>query len=315
MRPMLATAGDVHAGVPEGPEWVHEVKWDGIRALTEVRAGRVRMTSRNENDVTAAWPDVADHPPLGGRDLLVDGEVIVLAADGRPDFRVLQERMHVRKAASVARLAERLPATYMAFDLLRLDGDDLTRRPLSERRALLLEVLEGSAWPVPPTYDDGELLRHATREQGLEGIVSKRLDSRYRPGERSRHWLKRAHRYRGSYVVGGWRPQEGTRDRLAALLVGEVTEDGLSYRGRVGSGISGRTSAQLAEAVAGLVRADSPFGDDVPRVDATGTTWVEPVLVVDVDTHGTGHARLRQPSYRGLRTDLSVDDLEPGVQR
>ncbi len=309
MRPMLATKGD---HVPTGDGWSHEVKWDGMRILADISAGSraagTRLTSRNENDVTAAWPDVA-RSPLGDRDLLVDGEVIALNDAGVPDFRVLQERMHVRNARTVARLVEQVPVTFMVFDLLRLDGRDLTAEPLVERRARLAELLDGSAWQVPPSYDDGAMLHEVTLAQGLEGIVSKRLASPYRPGERSAQWLKLAHRHRLSYVVGGWRPQEGTTDRLAALLVGEPTPDGLLYRGRVGSGIGAKAARVLTEAVAGLARADSPFDDDVPRVDASGTSWLEPVLVVDVDTHGRGHQRLRQPSYRGLRLDLSPEDL------
>ena len=131
-----------------------------------------------------------------------------------------------------------------------------------------------------------------------------------RVNARSPHWLKLAHRHSGSYVVGGWRPQEGTSDRLAAVLVGEVTPDGLLYRGRVGSGIGGRASAALTALLAPLTRADSPFADEVPRVDALGTHWVDPVVVVEVDTHHTSrNQRLRQPSYRGVRSDLSPADL------
>ena len=306
-RPMLATKAD---GVPTGAEWTHEVKWDGVRCLAETVGGRTRLWSRNANDVTTAWPDVAPSP-LGERDLLVDGEVIALNDRGLPDFRVLQDRMHVRRASTAARLAESLPATYMVFDLLRLDGEDLTGLPLAERRERLADlVAEGlERWQVPAAYDDGPMLLEATRQQGLEGVVSKRLSSRYTFDARSPHWRKLAHRHRGSYVVGGWRPQEGTTDRLAALLVGEPTSSGLTYRGRVGSGIGGRAGRVLAEAVAGLTRADSPFADEVPRVDTVGTTWVEPVLVVDVDTHGLGYERLRQPSYRGLRDDVTPDDL------
>ena len=305
MRPMLATKGD---HVPSGPSWSHEVKWDGMRILADTQGGRTRLTSRNENDVTAGWPDVAVSP-LGDRDLLVDGEIIALNPAGVPDFRTLQERMHVRDARTVARLVTTVPVTFMVFDLLRLDGRDLTREPLEARRATLTEVLDGAAWQVPPSYDDGAMLHEVTLGQGLEGIVSKRLGSPYRVGERSHHWLKFAHRHRLSYVVGGWRPQEGTSDRLAALLVGEMTPDGLRYRGRVGSGIGGKTAVALAEAVAGLARSDSPFDDEVPRIDAAGTHWLDPVLVVDVDTHGRGYERLRQPSYRGLRTDLTPEDL------
>lgn len=304
---MLATPG---TSVPAGDEWVHEVKWDGVRALTDVRDGRLRMTSRNENTITVAWPELATSP-LGDRDLLVDGEIIALNDRGIPDFRTLQERMHVRSAQSAARLAESVPAIYMVFDLLRLDGRDVTGLSWTERRALLDGLGLNGSWQAPPPYDDGEMLLEATRQQGLEGVVSKRRTSTYRPGERTAHWVKQAHRHRLSYVVGGWRPQEGTTDRLAALLVGEVTPDGLLYRGRVGSGIGARQSRALTELVAGMARADSPFADEVPRVDARGTHWLDPVLVVDIDTHGRGYERLRQPSFQGVRADLAPEDLLP----
>jgi bifunctional non-homologous end joining protein LigD len=304
MRPMLATPGRT---VPLGDAWSHEVKWDGVRALTEVRDGSLRMTSRNENVITVAWPDLATSP-LGDRDLVVDGEIIALNERGLPDFRTLQDRMHVRRATTAARLAESVPATYMVFDLLRLDGRDLTGLPLEERRAILTD-LELTGWQVPASYDDGAMLFDATLQQDLEGVVSKRRDSRYRPGERTPHWQKLAHRHRLSYVVGGWRPQEGTTDRLAALLVGEPTAEGLLYRGRVGSGIGPKQSRALAELVAGLGRSSSPFDDEVPAVDGRGTHWLEPVLVVDIDTHGRGYSRLRQPSFQGVRSDLTPEDL------
>ncbi len=320
MRPMLATRG---TSVPSGEAWAHEVKWDGVRILAEHRtaAGTTqgsRLLSRNGNVVTVAWPEVAAafaEGPLAGRDLLVDGEIIALNERGLPDFRVLQDRMHVRRATAAARLADRLPATYMVFDLLRLDGRDLTGEHLEVRRERLRELVGagvaagGSSWQVPDAYDDGAMLFEATRQQGLEGIVSKRRSSTYTFDVRSSHWLKFAHRHRLSYVVGGWRPQEGATDRLAALLVGEPTADGLLYRGRVGSGIGGRASRLLTELLAPLARGGSPFADEVPRVDAQGTRWVEPHVVVDVDTHGVGYTRLRQPSYRGVRDDLTPQDL------
>lgn len=307
VRPMLATKG---THVPTDSGWSHEVKWDGVRVLAETtKGGTTRLLSRNENVVTVAWPEL-NRSPLGDRDLLVDGEVIALNDRGRPDFRVLQDRMHVRNAATAARLAQRLPATYMVFDVMRLDGRDLTAMPLGERRKILGDLgLEHSTWQVPEAYDDGPMLFEATLEQGLEGIVSKRLTSRYAFGERTRNWLKFAHRHRRSYVVGGWRPQEGTTDRLAALLVGEVTDQGLLYRGRVGSGIGSSASRSLTPLVAPLGRGDSPFADEVPRADATGTFWLEPVLVVDVETHGVGYQRLRQPSYIAVRHDLTPADL------
>ncbi len=307
MRPMLATTG---THVPTDAGWSHEVKWDGVRVLADTTpSGTTRLLSRNENPVTVAWPEL-NRSPLGDRDLLVDGEVIALNDRGLPDFRVLQDRMHVRNAAAAARLADRLPATYMVFDVMRVDGKDVSDQPLGERRKILRGLgLEHSTWQVPEAYDDGPMLFEATLKQGLEGIVSKRLTSRYVFGERTRNWLKFAHRHRRSYVVGGWRPQEGTTDRLAALLVGEVTAAGLVYRGRVGSGIGAAASRALTQLVTPIARADSPFDDQVPVIDARGTFWVDPVLVVDVETHGVGYTRLRQPSYRGLRTDLTPQDL------
>lgn len=308
MRPMLATPG---RHVPTGPEWSHEVKWDGVRLIGVVSGRGVRLTTRNDNDATIAWPDLVDVAPQPRHgDLVVDGEVIVLNERGLPDFRTLAERMHVRSPTTAARLVRRLPATYMVFDVLRIDGRDLVGLPLDQRRALLAELAEGGSlggWQVPPAYDDGEMLLHATREQGLEGIVSKRRTSLYRPGERSKEWLKFAHRFSGSYVVGGWRPQEGTSDRLASLLVGQITPAGLLYRGRVGSGIGAAQSRLLRELV--VETTASPFADEVPRVDAVGTHWTEPTLVVELESHGVGYDRLRQPSFRGVRTDLRPEDL------
>ncbi|GEP39466.1 hypothetical protein NPS01_31290 [Nocardioides psychrotolerans] len=311
MRPMLATKGTL---VPVGEAWSHEVKWDGVRILADTLrdSGSTRMWSRNGNDVTPAWPEIAAGP-LAGRDALVDGEVIALNDKGVPDFRVLQDRIHTRKAATALRLSASIPATFMVFDLLRLDGTDLTGQPLERRRQLLGELLgglePGSTWQVPTSYDDGQMLHQATLQQGLEGIVSKRRTSRYVLDQRSPHWIKLAHRHRLSYVVGGWRPQEGTTDRLAAVLVGESTPDGLLYRGRVGSGIGGKAGRLLSDLLAPLSTSSSPFADEVPRLDALGTRWVEPSVVIDVDTHGVGYTRLRQPSYRGVRTDVRAEDL------
>ena len=307
MRPMLASKGTF---VPRGEEWVHEVKWDGVRALTEVREGRLRMFSRNGNDITVAWPELSVSP-LGERDLLVDGEIIALNEHGLPDFRMLQDRMHLRNVQSARRLSASNPATYMVFDLLRLDGEDLTRQPWTERRARLEGLGLDTTWQVPAAYDDGPMLFEATLQQGLEGVVSKRRSSTYAFDRRTDSWLKLAHRLNASFVVGGWRPQEGSAaGNLAAVLVGEVTTDGLLYRGRVGSGIGPKAGTQLARLLAGRDRGESPFADEVPKVDALGTHWVEPFLVVDVDSHATAkNQRLRQPSYRGVRADLSPEDL------
>jgi bifunctional non-homologous end joining protein LigD len=304
MRPMLATRG---THVPTGDDWQHEVKWDGMRVLVDVRRGAARLASRNENDATVSFPELAALP---ADDALLDGEVVVFT-DGGPSFAALAERMHVSRADRAQRLAGRIPVTLLIFDVLRLDGRDLMEEPLRVRRQALTSLdLNDDRWQTPAAYDDGPMLFDATLQQGLEGIVSKRLTSRYRPGQRSKDWLKFAHRRRESYVVGGWRLETDSLDRLGAVLVGEPTPTGLLYRGRVGSGISGAKAVMLREVLAGLTRASTPFADEVPRLDARGTTWVEPVLVVEIESLGpSAQGRLRQPSYVGTRADLSSEDL------
>jgi bifunctional non-homologous end joining protein LigD len=310
MRPMLATRG---RAVPTGPGWLHEVKWDGMRVLVSVRGGHVSLVSRNENDVTVSFPELAalaDDPAVRGRDLLLDGEIVAFL-DGRPVFGALADRMHVKSAAKAEKVAARNPVTLMVFDLLALDGADLTGLPLDERRDRLESLaLDGSHWTVPAVYDDGHVLLEATRAQGLEGIVSKRRSSRYVFDRRCEDWLKFPHRPSGSYVVGGWRPETGTKDRIGALLVGEPTPDGLVFRGRVGSGVAGKAAVRLKELLAPLVRSDQPFTETVPKEDALGTVWVEPSLVVEVESLGlTPQLRLRQPAFCGVRSDLVPEDL------
>lgn len=310
MRPMLATRGTT---VPDGPDWLHEVKWDGMRVLVQVREGRVTVLSRNENDVTVSFPELAglcEDTSCAGRDLLLDGEIVAFL-DGRPTFGALADRMHVKNAAKAEAAAARNPATLMVFDLLALDGEDLTGLPLVERRERLEQLgLDGSHWKVPATYDDGKLLLEATRAQELEGIVSKRRSSRYVFGRRCEEWLKFPHRPTGSYVVGGWRPETGTTNRLGALLVGDPTPQGLRFRGRVGSGVTGKAATKLKELLEAAGEGRPPFVEEVPREDARGTVWVQPSVVVEVASLGfTPQGRLRQPSYLGVREDLTPDDL------
>lgn len=308
MRPMLASRGST---VPTGPEWIHEVKWDGMRVLAEVRDGVLTLWSRNENDVTVTFPELHEVGVLAAHELLLDGEIVAMAA-GVPTFAALADRMHVSNAARARTLAARNPVTLVVFDVLRLDGRDLTGEPLAVRRAELDALGIGSAhWQVPPVYDDGPMLLDATKQQGLEGILSKRRSSTYQVGRRTKDWLKFPHRPSSSYVVGGWRRETGSDSRLGALLVGTPTPAGLSYRGRVGSGITGRTAEQLLGLLEPRHADGPPFCDEVPRVDATGTVWVRPEVVVEIAHLGvTGGGRLRQPSYQGVRADLVPDDLE-----
>lgn len=305
---MLATRGET---VPTTDAWVHEVKWDGVRLLGDLGRRGARFTTRNENDVSGGYPELQTLAEVtGGRDLLLDGEVVVLA-DGRPSFGALAERMHVRDARRLARLRARLPVTYLVFDLLRLDGRDLHTEPWTTRRELLESLeLADAWWQVPDVYDDGPLLLEATRQQQLEGVVSKRRSSRYVFGSRSPHWQKFPHRHRTSCVVGGWRHETDSRTRLGALLLGQPTAEGLAFRGRVGSGVTGPAARRLKELLEPLRTAEPPFLGELPRADVDGTTWVTPRVVVEVESLGAGSGgRLRQPSFQGVRDDLTPEDL------
>ncbi|HEY8822150.1 MAG TPA: non-homologous end-joining DNA ligase [Dermatophilaceae bacterium] len=308
MRPMLASAGTT---IPHGPEWAHEIKWDGMRVLVDVDDGHMKLLSRNGNDVTVSFPELSavDGPGMPA-DMLLDGEVVALDG-GLPSFPALAERMHVSDARKARALATSRPVTFMAFDLLRLYGVDLTSRPLSERREALEQIgLSGPRYQVPPVYDDGEALHAATLEQGLEGVVSKRLSSRYRAGRRSTDWLKFPHRGSMSVVIGGWRLETDSASRLGAVLVGRAGPNGLRYLGRVGSGLAGKAQDAVLDALRPLTIDASPFSDEIPRVDAEGTMWVRPEVVVDVQALGlSAQGRLRQPAYRRMRPDLSPGDL------
>lgn len=308
VRPMLATPT---AAPPRGPGWVHEVKWDGMRLLAHVRDGRLRLTTRTGRDAAARFPELAG---VGLDDAVVDGELVALA-NGRPSFAALSGRIHVDDPALADRAARRQPVTFFAFDLLRLDGAVLLDAPWSQRRGLLDTLtFDHARWVVPPTYDDGDALLDAAAGTGLEGVVSKRVGSRYTPGARSPDWLKRPLRTTRSVVVGGWRPETGSATRLGALLVGLPTAGGLTLLGRVGSGLAGRAGPVVLAALAGLESTRSPFAEPVPRADAEGARWVRPHVVVDVESLGTaGLGRLRQPSFRGLRPDLSPEDVGEGA--
>ena len=308
MRPMLASSG---TAIPRGRQWVHEIKWDGMRVLADVADGRLKLLSRNGNDVTTNFPELSTLAGPGvPDDMLLDGEVVALDG-GLPSFSALAERLHVSDAGRARSLAVAQPVTFMVFDLLRLDGVDLTSRPLAERRATLDRIgLGGPHCQVPPTCDDGDALQAATLEQGLEGIVSKRLSSRYSPGRRSPDWLKFPHRASMSVVIGGWRLESDSAHRLGAVLVGRPGPSGLVYLGRVGSGLAGQAQVAVLDALRPLRIDASPFADEIPRVDAKGTVWVRPEVVVDLQALGlTAQGRLRQPAYRGLRPDLSPGDL------
>jgi bifunctional non-homologous end joining protein LigD len=314
LAPMKATAGDL----PLGAGWSYEVKWDGMRALSFIRDGELRVQSANERDVTVSWPELAGLAaalPVGAA--LLDGELVATDDEGRPSFGRLQQRMHVGVAAEAARRAAEVPVTYVVFDLLHLDDHALLDLPLSDRRRLLHQVVEpGPWWRTSPVHDDGPALLEATVTQGLEGVVAKRDDSRYEPGARVRTWRKVKVRRHQEVVVGGWLPGEGNRaGRIGALLVGvhERAGDGgpLRYAGRVGTGFTEPELARLAARMQSLVTDTCPFDPPPPRADlAKGAIWLRPELVAEV-AYGewTGDHRLRHPSYLGLRIDKDPGDV------
>lgn len=314
LAPMKATAGTL----PVGEDWTYEVKWDGMRAVTFVEGGAWRVQSANLRDVTVSWPELAGLPDaLPVETAILDGELVATDEAGRPSFGRLQQRMHLTSAVEAARRANEVPVTYVVFDLLHLDGHDLTGLPLHDRRRLLAQVLEaGPRWRTSPVHEDGAALLHAATEQGLEGVIAKRDDSPYQPGARVRTWLKVKVRLHQEVVVGGWIPGEGNRSgRIGALLVGvhDAPGDGgrLRYAGRVGTGFSEAELARLATRFAPLETDVCPFDPPPPRPDvARGATWLRPELVAEV-AYGewTGDHRLRHPSYLGLRIDKDPDQV------
>lgn len=201
---MLAVSGEL----PTGQGWAYELKWDGVRAIAVIRGGRLRLYARSGAEITTAYPELAS---LAGAvpEAVLDGEVVVLDAAGRPSFLALAERMHVRDRERAAQLAATVPVTYMVFDLLSEAGEELTDRPYERRREALERLLPaGPRWLVPPQFTDGPATLAAADEHALEGVVAKRLGSRYRPGQRSPDWVKVKRDETDEFVVGGWRPGE-----------------------------------------------------------------------------------------------------------
>ena len=302
LSPMLATAGALPR---EDGSWAYEVKWDGVRALVAVEGGLVRLRSRAGNDVTGAYPELAG--VRCDEDVLLDGEVVAFDATGRPDFGLLQSRMHVRGPSPALRA--QTPVSLLLFDVLHVGATSLLEATYDERRAVLSGLaVEGAQ--VPAAFEaDGQALLDSTLAQGLEGVVAKRRDSRYEPGRRSDCWVKVKNVRRQSAVVIGWKPGEGGRSgRLGSLLLAVRGADGWEYAGHVGTGFTAQVLRLLAALLAPLAT-DTPVCE-VPREHARHVHWVRPELVAEVDfTAWTREGRLRHPSYKGLRDDLPVEQV------
>lgn len=305
--PMLATLGDEAF---DDPGWGFEPKWDGIRALA-VCDTATTLISRNGRDVTAAYPELRGlHDRLVALDAIVDGEIVAFE-EGKPSFQRLQQRMHVRDPRKVERLADRIPVVFMAFDLLYEDGQDLTRSPLKERRARLEEMIVPSdqIQLSPMVEKTGSALFAAAAQQGLEGIVAKKLTSLYEPGSRSRSWLKIKLAFDADVVVVGWTEGEGRRSgSVGSLVMALHGEDGLRYVGNVGTGFDDASLADAVERLSRLETSRPPFDPSELRKhsELRGVRWVAPELVAKVEHRGvTDAGRLRAPSFQGFRDDKS----------
>jgi bifunctional non-homologous end joining protein LigD len=313
VAPMLAVEGPL----PVGGGWAYETKWDGFRCCMRVgRSGTTKLTSRPGNEITNVYPDLQGvlAEALAGRSAVLDGELVALGDEGRPDFHLMQFR-HQR--GPTADLLRTTPVTYIAFDLLALGGEVLLSAPYTERRALLADLPVANPRVAVPRHftaediDPNELLA-VVEEQELEGLVAKRLESRYHPGRRSRDWIKRPLTKTQEVLVGGWRQGKGNRSgRVGGLLLGTHDRQGrLRYVGDVGTGFSERALDELLALLTPLATPTSPFHDEVPADRRRGVHWVRPRLVGQVVYRQfTSDHRLRHTAWRGLRPDVLPEQV------
>jgi len=301
VRPQLCT---LVSEPPSGNAWLHEAKFDGYRILCRVASGRATLWSRNEKDWTASFQGIASEAArLGARTALLDGEVVVVLRNGLTSFNALQNALSGRAEGELA---------YYAFDLLHQDGRDLRPEPLDVRRAALRALLRTRATArvrlSALLEGDGREVFAAACGRGLEGIVSKRRDARYRSG-RGDAWVKTKCHREQEFVIGGFTEPEGTRPGIGALLLGVYGKDGaLAFAGKVGTGFSNAAARALRKRLDALKRAESPF---TPRPRGLpDARFVEPRLVGVVRfTEWTADGRLRHPSFQGLREDKAPRDV------
>jgi bifunctional non-homologous end joining protein LigD len=306
LEPMLASIGDRPFS---DPNWLFEIKWDGVRALAWIDNGALTLRARSGSDITKTYPELASLPTaLAARRAILDGEIAALDARGLSDFGLLQERMHVRAPAEV--LVARVPAVYFVFDLLYCDGYDLRRSPLIERKQLLQRLLHGSD---KFRFSDhqvqlGKELFELAKENGLEGIVAKRLDSPY-VSERSQSWVKLKVTQTLDAVICGWTAARTNAIPLGSLLLGLYQGKKLRFIGHVGTGFDAKKLEELSAKLKKLSTPTCPF-DAVPETNEK-PSWVSPELVARVKFSGwTQDYVLRHPVFVALREDVSPTECQ-----
>ena len=310
--PMLATSGTL----PKSSDgWAFEFKWDGVRAIVYVDGGRVRALSRNGKDLLTSFPELRQLGSiLGSTSAVLDGEIVALDDAGRPDFGKLQHRLHIASPSTATKRARESPVSFLAFDVLYLVGRSTIELTYQERRRLLEALqLAGDAFATPPSFTDvrGEDLLAVSAERGLEGVVAKRVDAPYTPGQRSSQWIKVKNVRTQEVVIGGWTDGRGELSgTLGALLLGVPDGDGLAFVGKVGTGFSDQARGELLTDLRGLASDDSPFTTSLSRPEAALAHFVRPVLVGEVQyAEWTHDGHLRHPSWRGLRADKEPSEV------
>ncbi|MDA8443235.1 MAG: non-homologous end-joining DNA ligase [Peptococcaceae bacterium] len=298
IAPMLATAGTPF----DSPDFLFEIKWDGVRAIAVIDAQNTTLFSRNGLDITPRYPELQFSGQFQHIPVVLDGEIIALR-DGMPDFYTLQTRDRLQDQRKIAAAVRTTPVIFMAFDLLRMEGKDVTALPLRQRKELLQLVAKAGKNLLLSEFvvGAGMELVEFTRAKGLEGVVAKRLDSPYLRGQRSGNWVKVRNTRSMSCVVCGYLAGRGSRKELGSLILGAYTADGLAYIGCVGSGISRRDINLLHEPLRRLTRVDCPF-QVVP--DLKGAVWLEPRLVCEIH-YLEKRKVLRHPVFVGWRGDKS----------